>query len=519
MKWFIKALRHYADFSGRARRMEYWYFTLFNALFAIVWIFAMALMAALGDRPGDQAMVLMIYLSWMALVMLPGLAVAVRRLHDTGRSGWMVLIALIPFVGTIWLIVLMATEGKRGWNEYGPDPKATPESYDDRAKLYSLGVALTVTFSFSLLANFLLPYGVAPLFMITNILVDGAMLTAGILLLRSGDREKARGALMLLMIATLIVVLRGLSSFLHFNEFIEHGHWATVVNVVTYPLLYLSIALFCAALLFARNPRMIRHAGTVMIVLWAVNLLWRTYSMQLYASMIHPGQILDWFAIMKPAVFILLGWTFLSRKEERAVAEVAVETGPRYQADEIVTYNPTPGGTPAGPAPGGSGKGLGWKIFGLLFSVALIFGGLSGEFVLRGTNSSTALVVAGILFLIWDIISIATHNKSGKKKQEYEQLVADGLLESVPLDPPATIRVVRESSIVGAIVNYNVYLNHEFIGKLSNGKNMDILTTVSHNIITVYDHNDMAFSGEFTADLEPGGYAEVHVKAGRFVKQ
>ena len=65
-----------------------------------------------------------LYLVYILAVFLPGLGVSVRRLHDTNKSGWMILIALIPIIGAIWLIILYATEGDKGDNPYGPDPKA-----------------------------------------------------------------------------------------------------------------------------------------------------------------------------------------------------------------------------------------------------------------------------------------------------------------------------------------------------------------------------------------------------------
>ena len=113
MNWYLKVLKHYADFNGRARRQEYWMFVLFNIIFAFV---AGALDAALG--------------SWGAIgglyglaLLIPGLAVSVRRLHDIGKSGWMLLIALIPLIGTIWLIILLATDSTPGNNQYGNNPK------------------------------------------------------------------------------------------------------------------------------------------------------------------------------------------------------------------------------------------------------------------------------------------------------------------------------------------------------------------------------------------------------------
>ena len=106
----------YATFSGRACRSEFWWFSLFNVLVGVV-ISAISLA------------VKMLFLStlfstlFQVLVFLPSLAVGVRRLHDTGKSGWMYLVAFIPLIGAIWLLVLFCTDSQPGANEYGENPK------------------------------------------------------------------------------------------------------------------------------------------------------------------------------------------------------------------------------------------------------------------------------------------------------------------------------------------------------------------------------------------------------------
>lgn len=97
-------------------------FILFNMIFAIV---AMILDNVLGLTIAPMPYGA-IYFIYTLAVLVPSLAVSVRRLHDVGKSGWFLLIALIPLVGGIWLLVLDCTEGKRGLNEYGPDPKEVP---------------------------------------------------------------------------------------------------------------------------------------------------------------------------------------------------------------------------------------------------------------------------------------------------------------------------------------------------------------------------------------------------------
>lgn len=125
MKWYLKVLRQYADFNGRARRKEYWMFALFNVIFLLI---AAVLDNLLGLTFNEQIPYGYLYIMYALVVIIPGLAVAVRRLHDVGKSGWFYLIALIPIIGSIWLLVLFLTDGNPGPNQYGPNPK---ENYSE----------------------------------------------------------------------------------------------------------------------------------------------------------------------------------------------------------------------------------------------------------------------------------------------------------------------------------------------------------------------------------------------------
>ena len=115
MSWYIGVIKNYVGFSGRARRKEYWMFVLMNLIISFVLGIISGLF--LNGTPVLGAI-------YGLFIFLPALAVAIRRLHDIGKSGWWYLIVLIPVVGAIWLIVLFATEGNAGENQYGPDPKA-----------------------------------------------------------------------------------------------------------------------------------------------------------------------------------------------------------------------------------------------------------------------------------------------------------------------------------------------------------------------------------------------------------
>ncbi len=110
-------LNKYATFSGRARRSEFWWFILFNFAAQIAASIVDGIIAAII---GFSALAFLVMLA----LFIPGLAVSVRRLHDTGRSGWWLLLGLIPVVGIVVLIVWYATEGQPGPNQYGENPKA-----------------------------------------------------------------------------------------------------------------------------------------------------------------------------------------------------------------------------------------------------------------------------------------------------------------------------------------------------------------------------------------------------------
>ncbi|WP_112141020.1 DUF805 domain-containing protein [Glycomyces dulcitolivorans] len=116
MHWYLAVLKNYIGFSGRARRKEYWMFLLIHLLIAFALIF---LLGALGD---GRAFLIPFYLYFLA-TLIPALGVIVRRLHDTGKSGWLYLLNFIPAVGGVILLVMLAQEGHYGSNQYGEDPR------------------------------------------------------------------------------------------------------------------------------------------------------------------------------------------------------------------------------------------------------------------------------------------------------------------------------------------------------------------------------------------------------------
>jgi uncharacterized membrane protein YhaH (DUF805 family) len=113
LEWYLKVVKeNYANFEGRARRSEYWYFALVNIIISVILgvIDSVIGISVLGGI-------------YSLAVLVPSIAVGVRRMHDIGKSGWYLLVALIPIAGIIWLLVLLCKEGDTGPNEYGADPK------------------------------------------------------------------------------------------------------------------------------------------------------------------------------------------------------------------------------------------------------------------------------------------------------------------------------------------------------------------------------------------------------------
>ena len=120
IEWYKKVVfQNYANFSGRARRSEYWYFFLTYLITAII-ASIIDNVAGLNFEPLPYGP---FYLANALLVLIPSLAVGIRRLHDVGKSGWFLLILFIPLIGAIWFIVILCKEGDKGINAYGPDPK------------------------------------------------------------------------------------------------------------------------------------------------------------------------------------------------------------------------------------------------------------------------------------------------------------------------------------------------------------------------------------------------------------
>lgn len=118
MHYYLGVLKKYAVFKGRARRKEYWMFVLFNLIFSFVLVIIEVVLGI--SIESDISVLSTLY---GLAVMIPSIAVSVRRLHDTNHSGWWFLISLVPLIGGIVLFIFMVQDSQPGENQYGPNPK------------------------------------------------------------------------------------------------------------------------------------------------------------------------------------------------------------------------------------------------------------------------------------------------------------------------------------------------------------------------------------------------------------
>lgn len=264
MKWFIKAFRQYAGFSGRASRQEFWMFVLFNLLFAMAWAFVAGLLTGLfgGSFDQESRLIFMYKLIaiYYAVTAVPAMAVGVRRLHDTGRSGWWMLIGLVPLVGGIWLIVLMCSDDNPGDNRYGSPPDGTTGNvpkYDLRQKVLMWLTAFAVFSIYMCLLNLVDVFsnrwytGTDQLNMLLtllgNFLVSVSFIIMGIAFLQKRDYSRTVGGwIIAAYVLLLILEIRWTTVITDF-----HINMRFVLNI----MLFLAFILY-GGLLLARKGRL-----------------------------------------------------------------------------------------------------------------------------------------------------------------------------------------------------------------------------------------------------------------------
>lgn len=271
MKWYLKVIKQYADFGGRARRKELWYFVLFNFIFAIVAVIidTVAGWEVAANNYGPC------YGAYMGVMLLPALAVGVRRLHDLGKSGWWLLIGLIPIVGGIWLLVLYCTDGQSEQNRYGANPKTVQQQYfPGHRREKSIAIAFIVGATTSLIYsasnwiqhNFFT--NMPLLFWMIPTLIIVLMLLFGVFYFPAGDSHKTANrqntAFVLLAISMLISAIWGI-------RFLIRSHMPGLIlagNIVALLEHLALLALTVLLLLKSERKRMVPVA--VLTILFTV---------------------------------------------------------------------------------------------------------------------------------------------------------------------------------------------------------------------------------------------------------
>jgi|GEM_PF-263437 len=357
-QWFFKVLRHYADFSGRARRTEYWMFMLFYLIFFLAWSFLIGLIVGL-TRGNNETLVFVLYIFPLTL-MLPSMAVTVRRLHDLGKSGWMVLVSLIPLIGSIWLFVLTVLEGEAGENIYGPNPKIWQKPLNDKIKLKNVAITLIVATCFSILGYIMLlciqyvNYDFVPnIFIILSHFVYSSMFIVGGVLLLSAQtiydlREKGKHAFLLILISTVILFL--VSVFFLIQNLqngmmqFSYGQITIMGNIIVI-LLCLSIAVFVISHLYMKQNRsLVSMAAICMIVMVGLYMLSSIIMLTAQSGDIMvDSSLFEMFRLLFPVAFLLLAWTYLSGKESTPVSvKVALQGNERVTAPRFEGYAKKP---------------------------------------------------------------------------------------------------------------------------------------------------------------------------------
>jgi uncharacterized membrane protein YhaH (DUF805 family)/phage shock protein PspC (stress-responsive transcriptional regulator) len=274
MKWYLKVLRQYADFSGRARRKEYWMFVLFNCIFAglVTGIDTVLMINGIARFPVCS-------LTYPMAMIMPSLAVVVRRLHDTGRSGWWVLITLIPLIGGIWLLVLILEDSQRGDNRYGANPKILPQRRSEKAWLLSATV-MAIIEAVDIMSFFILYF----LYqinrdisltdpMLVRLVLFLLLLLLGILLFprrSSGsliEKARRRVSLLLIIYAGVMILRRGMWIIIDlFQADFSYSPYFLIINSI-YLLCDIAILFFSVTL--AQSNRKLRKTASIVLMIIA----------------------------------------------------------------------------------------------------------------------------------------------------------------------------------------------------------------------------------------------------------
>jgi len=433
MKWYLKVLRQFADFSGRASRREYWMFVLFNVIFA----FAFALLGAIiglicYDNDFSAPLALGFVSLYYIAILVPFLAVSARRLHDAGINGWFVIMMVIPVflsvlfkyersyemdifitvftaIGSLLMFVFALLPGKKEVNIFGVHPNKIVK-YGEKIRTRSLASALIVATSACLLVAlsfFVMHFGYFPLsvlFMDNVWLV--ALLIAGVFIYKNNDSKKVG----------IVLVLAAILWIIRFIIYLNQGVFQPGTELISKLAIFQPIALLMAGIAWLHKDKETQMIKPKMAAICLIATSFLSILCEIYKTIIFVG---NGYIVSNNITFVLtmslliLGIYLLPKKEVLPYENVIL--GNEEYATQIQQLQQEQQQL----AKSAPQQSMGWKILGLFVSVALIIGGLSGEMVLRGTKSSTALVVFGFVFFIADVYSIITHKKQQpENKQE-----------------------------------------------------------------------------------------------------
>lgn len=271
MKWYLKVLKQYADFGGRSSRKEYWMFVLFHTVFLILaiiidratgWGFGNLLPKYYPSGiPNFNSVTFgIVTQSYYTVMLLPALALMVRRLHDVGKSGWFLFISLIPVIGGIWLLVLTLSRGDRYTNTYGSEPvdaSVAPWNVERGS-----GVGIIVLALYALMRYFgNTDYIPANVWFVLQIIM---LVNCGIVLLKEGKGSEIT-AFMFAGFAAFMFLTTAIPVFIHF---VWEPYLLSVATV-----LFAAVALLIASLALAQNKPVCR-AATMLIAGAGLNLLY-----------------------------------------------------------------------------------------------------------------------------------------------------------------------------------------------------------------------------------------------------
>lgn len=330
MLWFIKCLKHFADFNGRARRKEYWMFMLFNIIFSFIFTFIFTITCTIfSHKTYDATDITGLTYMLIIILALPSMSVTVRRLHDTGKSGWMLLISLIPVVGGILMLVKKLTIGQSEENKYGSNPKTTAEKFEEPDQLKSAGIVLIIAAVLSLcflIANRIAFYKTPINFRyVFNFLSIIFLLISGIFLIKE---KSIYNILHQFKIISLFFFFTALLSFIPRITSVKYfmpSMWnfkfkfyiIAIDNLINF-LSVFAIFFFAALLLFlfmVKNKNIIHYASLAAIIFVCIQILYSIFQFRdHYSILANPWQYANHvYYIIRQVSYIVLTGTFLNR--------------------------------------------------------------------------------------------------------------------------------------------------------------------------------------------------------------